>query len=925
MAANKASEGIRLSDYRKPEFTTDHVDLNFDIHDDATYATSVVTYTRTDEGKDANALVLSAQNPNVSEGTQGNEPYILDVMVDGVTLSEGSDYVFDNKAQTLTIPLAPGQKTAQVEIRTRLIPESNTELSGFYKTGPVYCTQCESEGFRRITPFLDRPDVMATYDVRIESDPKIGDVMLSNGNPVVTGTTPSGRKYAQWSDPHPKPSYLFATVSGDLEYIEDYYTTASGRDVTLRIYTEQGQKERARFSMECLIKSMKWDEDVYGREYDLDLFNIVAVDNFTFGAMENKSLNVFAAKYIFADPETETDADFHGVDRVVAHEYFHNWTGNRVTLENWFHIALKEGFTVFRDQEYSADHGNRDLQRIRQVQSLRARQFPADDSPLAFPVLPKEVESITNIYGATTYDKAAELLRMIRTMIGADEFRKASDLYFDRYDGQAVRIENLVQCFEDITGYDFASGQFMNWYHQSGRPRVKATRSYDPAAKELTLTLEQSTPPSADQPKKDPFVIPVKMGLIDPKTGKEVPIELSGDTQKDKGATERTILFDQDKQTFTFKNVPEGAIPSLMREFSAPVDLEDDLGIDELTILMKSDTDGFKRWDAGQKVLKNELLRQYESIDQTGRPAPVSKKIADALKGYLDASVDAGFAAAALSLPSIGDFEGAVDGPVKPDVIGQSVKALNEYITKSLKAELIGAYNRLDQATTAYHYSPAEAGERSLKNTALARLASQKYIDAYIDAQRQYNDADNMTDRMGALSALNKYEGFFRDKAFKAFKDDYKDDIPTMQKWLSLQASRSHESTIDTVRDIMDNEPAFRREIAHNWYALIGAFAANYGEFHREDGSGYDLVAEGVLKADKVNSAIAANLSEKLCDWKKYDGPHRHEMYRAVRVIALTPGISSNLKANVMKALEPEDIAFIEKLNKGPKGKTPRP
>ncbi len=931
MAGTQAPKTLRLSDYRKPEFTTSHVDLNFDIHEDKAFVTSTVTYDRTAEGKGVNALVLSAQNPNTSEGdTSGAEPYIQGIILNGRILNEGTDYVFDNAAQTLTIPLSAKDASAKVEIRTVLKPEKNTELSGFYKAGPVFCTQCESEGFRRITPFLDRPDVMATYDVRIESDASIGDVLLSNGNPMTSGTTATGRHFATWNDPHPKPCYLFALVSGDLEHIEEKYTTASGRDVTLRIYTEQGQKDRARFAMESLIKSMVWDEKVYGREYDLDLFNIVAVSNFTFGAMENKSLNIFAAKYVFADPETETDVNFHGVDRVVAHEYFHNWTGNRVTLENWFHIALKEGFTVFRDQEYSADHGDRDLERIQQVASLRARQFPADDSALAFPVLPKEVESITNIYGATTYDKAAELLRMIRTMIGVADFRRASDLYFDRYDGQAVRIENLVQCFEDVSGFPFRSGQFMNWYHQSGRPRVNATTSYDPATQELTLTLEQSTPPSKDQAVKQPFLIPVRMGLIDLKTGQEIDVDVKGDSAAP--AKEKVLHFSQAKQDFVFKNVPQSAVPSLLRGFSAPVDLTTDLTNAELIGLMTYDTDGFNKWDAVQKVMSAELLRQYAHVQKKGAADTINPDVSNALKTGLQ-GLSPAMAAEFLTLPGIGSLETALGGKaIDPLKLSIAVKETRNQIVDALANELDKAYTVLHDANAPYVFNTQEAGKRSLKNKALTMLAARYGTDdvatnaAQLSAigrgLSQYSSANNMTDRVGALAAAGQFGGQASQDLFDDFKAKYRHDIPTIQKWFTLIA-QGRDAT-DKVRDVLEKDSAFNHSIAHNWHALIGAYAGNYGAFHQASGKGYALVADGVLKADKINSSVAAKLAEPLCNWQKYVPAHADLMVKELRRIAATPGISNNLKANVLKAL-PTDAPAAPAANTPKKGRKRTP
>jgi aminopeptidase N len=906
MATSDQGQTIRLSDYTKPEFTTDHVDLSFEIHEYApAQITSKVVYKRTNEGQGASKLVLDAQNPNVAEGdNSGKEPYIEDVFLGKQRLIPDIDYTFDNEKQKLTIHVDPNQSEFDITIKTLVKPELNTELSGLYQAGGVFCTQCESEGFRRITPFLDRPDVMATYRTEVIADPNTtGDALLSNGNLEKSETLFDGRIKNTWFDPQPKPSYLFALVNGDLEYIEDNYVTMSGRDVTLRIYTEKGQKQRAAFAMERLKVSMEWDEKVYGREYDLDLFNVVAVSNFTFGAMENKSLNIFAAKYIFADPATETDADFFGVDRVVAHEYFHNWTGNRVTLENWFHIALKEGFTVLRDQQYSQDVGDFDLERIDQVSMLRARQFPADDSPLAFPVLPKEVDSITNIYGATTYNKAAEVLRMIRSMIGEKDFRKASDLYFDRHDGQAVRIEDLVQCYEEVSGYPFASGQFMNWYHQSGRPRVNVTREYDAKTKTLKLYFEQDTPPNEDQPHKDPFVIPVRLNFIDTKTGRQVV------------ANDTIVTLTKAKETFEFKNIPDTAVPSLLRSFSAPVDLSTDLSVDEYTALMAFDTDGFNRWDAGQRVMMDEILRQIKYIERYGKPDTISPALIDALKETKSASD--GMRAKLLTLPSVGSIETVLGGKnINPSIVAQATGALQSGIAKGMDQELNDLYVKRHNPGAAYHYDVKDIGERSLKNKALSLLAfgghaGQQVIDTALD---QYDQASHMTDMMGALAALNASSSKQRADAFAAYKAQFVGDITVMQRWFTLQAQQKDaQAAIDTVREIMTNDRSFDPKIAHNWLALIGAFSSNYAAFHKGDGQGYELVADGVLATDQYNSAIAARLSEVLCTWPKYASPHQDKMYQALKRLASTPGISSNVKANVMKGLTKADAAKLQK------------
>lgn len=896
------SDTLRLKDYKKPSFTTDHVELDFKISDDKTIVTSEVQYTRTDEGKGDDYIELDAQNPNIAEGdTNNTEPYIQKVILNGKELSEGQDFTFDNATQKLRIKIDKSAPDAIVKIKTILKPEKNTELSGFYKAGDVYCTQCESEGFRRITPFLDRPDVMASYTVSITSDNPQNDTLLSNGNLISSGQTKDGKFTSKWHDPHKKPAYLFALVNGDLEYIEDHYKTMSGRDVTLRIYTEKGEKERAQFALDRLKVSMEWDEKAYGREYDLDLFNVVVAKNFTFGAMENKSLNIFSPKYIFADPKTETDMDFFNVDRVVAHEYFHNWTGNRVTLENWFHLSLKEGFTVLREHEYSEDVGDPDLERIGQVNTLRARQFPEDDGPLAFPVLPKEVDSITNIYGTTTYEKGAEILRMIRVMIGDEKFREASDLYFNRNDGKAVRIQDLIQCFEDVSGLPFTGPEFMQWYDVAGRPSVKVTKSYDKAKQQLTLKFDQTTPSG------QAFIMPCTFGLIDSKTGKEIEFTVAGAPNK---SSEHTAIISHDVQTVTIDNVPETTIPSLFRGFSAFVSYEANLYEKDLLAIMKHDTDGFNRWDAAQTLFKEELDRAF--VDQMrGDAYKISPKFVNALKSIGDATY--GMQAALLTMPSLAEFENRLQAkPRNPEHVANAYAAVKKQLVRELWVDLSVAddlYHLHLNPTGKYVYGAKEAGERSYKNNALTMLASIGGLDTLLKADKQYKNATNMTDRQAALVALNHFDHSLRDQAFADFKSRFAGDVTTMQKYFTLQAQQKDpDAAIATVRDIMDHEPEFDHQIAHNWYALIGAFSSNYSAFHKSDGSGYELLADAVLKADKINSAIAAKLATKLADWKKYEAPHKDLMLKQLQRLADEPKLSQNLRSNVKKALPASSI-----------------
>lgn len=913
MSANK-TQTIRLKDYKEPEFTTDHVDLDFHIDENETTVISEVQYFRSLEGINRTELVLDAQNPNTHEGdTSGSTPYIEEVYLNGKLLKEGRDYKFDNAAQKLKIEIDEDAADFVVKIKTTLTPEKNTELSGFYKAGDIFCTQCESEGFRRITPFMDRPDVMASYTVHMTATEKQNHVLLSNGNLVQEGKDKNGNYTATWHDPHKKPAYLFALVNGDLEYVQDTFTTKSGNDVDLRIFTEKGQKDRAQFALDRLKIAMKWDEKAYGREYDLDQFNVVAVENFTFGAMENKSLNIFASSFIFADPETETDANFFNVDRVVAHEYFHNWTGDRVTLQNWFHLSLKEGFTVLREHEYSESVGDADIERINQVSTLRAAQFPTDDGPLAFPVLPKEVDSITNIYGTTTYEKGAEILRMIRQVIGDDMFRAASDLYFDTYDGQAVRINDLVKCFEDISGFPFTNDEFMQWYNVAGRPSVKVAQSYDNAKQELTLTFEQTTPSGI------PFVMPAKIALIDSVTGKEVPFEVNGNTAK-----QDTLVLAHDVQSVTLKGVPETAVPSLFRGFSAFADVKTDLSEDQQLTLLAHDTDGFNRWNAAQVLFMNELESSLQA-EKTGQKHSISAKLVKALKNTADASY--GLRAALMGLPSLAEFENRQKGSkVNPQELASAYKNVRNQVTKGLWMDLVVAediYNLHLNPSGDYKFTAEDMGNRAYKNAALAMMTSMRDMSALAKAEKQYKNANNMTDRQSALSALNNFDNSFRDNAFADFKARYAGDVTTMQKYFALQASQSDtENAIATVRDILDNEPEFNHKIAHNWIHLIRSFTGNYDAFHEKNGKGYELVADAVLKCDKINSAIAAKLATKLCEWEKYNAPFGNMMLVQLQRIADMPDISANLRANVEKSL-PETQNICTTVDNKPN--TPKP
>ncbi len=899
MSKNKV---MRLADYRPSAFTVENVYLKFDIYEEHTVCRSFVNYKRnkdsSSDGKTATQLVLDAENPN-PKGT----PFIKSVKVGGLDLAEGTGYTYDEENKKLIIDFDLYSDDMDVEIETYLEPKHNAALTGLYQSDSVIVTQCESQGFRRITPFLDRPDVMAKYEVTITADPKHCPVLMANGNKTQEGTIAnSGRHYAVYEDPWPKPSYLFCTANGKLECVEQPFTTKNKTKVMLRVFTEIGESEKGKHALESLARSMKWDEDVFDCVYDLKDFNVVSVAKFTFGAMENKGLNVFRDSLVLASPETATDGDYQRILDVIGHEYFHNYSGNRVTLANWFNISLKEGLTVMREQMFTAYTTSDALERINTVAGLRATQFVTDDSPLAHPVLPQEVESVENCYTSTIYEKGSEVLRMMKVMMGEEKFIEGVKHYFKTYDGQAVTIEEFKKSMEHVSGLDL-SGQFSLWYTQSGRPRVKAEGVYDAAAKTYTLTLEQRVPPTQDQPVKKNMMIPLDAALVDAQ-GNDMSVTLDGDTKSD-----HQLVLTKSKQTFVFEDVDsEPAIHSLLRGFSAPITLDSGLDEDQLYFQMTNDPDGFNRWDAGQKLMLAELQSMYDQAMATGTVPQPSRRLLTALGQIaMDESLDPALKAKSLSLPSIKELEGTREN-ASPSVISDVFKTMRDTIGIQVASELALMFVHHD-SSDAYSFDYDAVGARSARNLAMnyiAKSPAHMYADeAWV--KRYYDTADNMTNRLAAMAILKDMPGAEREAVFSDFYARFKDDTLTIQKWFSMQAATKDDQVLEILRDVMDSE-IFNWENPGHVGSTVGGFIGNYEQFHRADGAGYDFVADVIIKMDSINPVTAGRYVEALGRWGSYSEDHQKLMIAALEKIAAKPDLSTPVADKVFKSLPKDDV-----------------
>jgi aminopeptidase N len=874
---------IHLKDYTPPSHLIDRVEIDVKFHAEETLVASRL-----------------AIRPNpVSPGKEG--PLELDgeslrlirIAVDGRELAP-DDYSV--KQQKLTIHRPPAGPF-KLEISTMCSPKANTELSGLYLSNGIYCTQCEAEGFRRITYFLDRPDVLARFKVRIEAEKTEAPVLLANGNLIENGEIAgTGRHYAVWEDPFPKPCYLFAMVGGNLAVAEDSFTTMSGRKIALRIYVEPGKEDRCGWAMESIKTAMAWDEQAFGREYDLDIFMVVAVSMFNMGAMENKGLNVFNDKYVLALPESATDIDYSNIEAIIAHEYFHNWTGNRITCRDWFQLCLKEGLTVFRDQEFSSDVRSRAVKRIQDVRTLRAQQFPEDAGPLAHPVRPTSYIEINNFYTATVYEKGAEVVRMMKTLLGESAFRKAMDLYFTRHDGQAATIEDFVQCMSDASGRDLS--QFFRWYEQAGTPALSVKGQWDRRRKTYDLKLSQRIPTTPGQPHKQPQHIPVAIGLVGP-NGHDMTLEL-----EDGELLHGSVLELKSKaKTFRFKNVGSRPVPSVNRGFSSPVKVASDLTQKDLLFLMAHDSDPFNRWEAGQNIGKRLILDAMTKI-RARRTIAEPKLYADALRQTLaDRQLDAQFTALMLNLPSEQDVASDIARNVDPQLIHDGRERLKQQIGRLMRSELLQRWNGT-RITGPYSPDPVSTGKRALRHAALTLLAAADAREGARLAIRHFKDARNMSDEIGALGVLILLEEPERDEALEQFLHRHQDDHLLVDKWFALQAQLATTTAPERVRSLLEH-PKFNWQTPNRIRSLIGTFATfNSVGFNAPDGSGYRLLADVVIRLDKSNPQVAARLAASFRSYKALEGKRRRHAANALKSILEVAGLSRDTYEIVSRSLQ---------------------
>ena len=813
--------------------------------------------------------------------------------LDGRQLGPREHEVTDKE---LVIPHVPAHPFT-IETVTYCNPEANKALMGLYLSRGIYCTQCEAQGFRRITYFIDRPDVLATYTTRIEADRSEAPVLLANGDPLERGTLDGGKRhYAVWKDPHPKPSYLFALVGGNLASYASDFTTASGRKVDLRIYVEPGKEGRCAWAMDSLKRSMRWDEERFGREYDLSVFNVVAVSDFNMGAMENKGLNIFNDALILASPETATDASFSAIERVIAHEYFHNWTGNRITCRDWFQLCLKEGLTVFRDQEFCAEMRSPTVERIRDVRTLKAAQFPEDAGPLAHPVRPSRYIEINNFYTSTVYNKGAELVRMVQTLLGSEGFRKGMDLYFERHDGQAATVEDFVACFEDANGRDLQ--QFMTWYSQAGTPELVCQLKYDQRAKTAELTVEQVLPPTPGEAKKKPLHIPVRLGLLG-SNGQDLPLTLASGERLEDGVIE----VRKRSETFRFRDVPTAPVPSLLRGFSAPVNLTIELSDRDLEFLMANDSDLYNRWQAAQDYATRVMIAGVAGLRDGKRPAKPSAFVAALGVTFCDPQLEPGYRAQFMLLPSENDIARIIGRDVDPLAIHKARDQLRKAIGTRHAAALVDIYREYELKGP-YSPQPEAAGKRALRNAALGYLAARGTAEDIARLAAHFAGARNATDEVSALAMLAEVRSPERDKAFERFYERWKGDHLVIDNWFAYQAASSLPTTLATVKRLT-RHPLFSIKNPNKVRALIGTFAsANPVNFNRADGKGYEFIADRVLEIDAFNPQVAARLLSAFRSWKALEPERRRLAKKALQRISKAKPLSHDVYEIVGRMLE---------------------
>ncbi len=872
---------IRLEDYRPSDWLIDTVDLDIGLHPTKTRIRSLLALRPNPAGQTDAPLVLD-----------GDELVLKTISLDGTPL-DASAYTATPQALTLHAPPRGG---FTLTIETEIDPSANTKLMGLYRSSKVYCTQCEADGFRRITYFLDRPDVMSVYTVRLEAAKAEAPVLLSNGNLVATGEVPgSDRHFAMWHDPHPKPAYLFALVGGALAHVRQDYVTADGHKVELAVYVEPGKAGRAGWALDSLVRCMRWDEQVFGRNYDLDVFNVVAVSDFNMGAMENKGLNIFNDKYVLADPQTATDGDYASIEAIIAHEYFHNWTGNRITCRDWFQLCLKEGLTVFRDQEFSSDERSRPVKRIADVRTLRSTQFSEDAGPLAHPVRPRAYKEINNFYTPTVYEKGAEVIRMLKVLIGDDAFKRGMDLYFERCDGTAATIEEFLACFAESSGQDLS--HFAGWYEQAGTPTIVASGRYDATAQRYTLDLAQSTPPTPGQSEKQPMVLPIKLGLV----GSQGDLPLK--TQSNAYAGDGLVILDGPSLSISFDGIAEPPIPSLLRGFSAPARLELDLSDADLIRQFSADSDSFNRWQALQSIATRALVTAGRPDSGPGALPATAAELGRALDGFLqaDALADPAFAAQVLRLPAPADIAREIGRDVDPDAIFAAHRALSTAIGTTLLPRLPGLRQAL--ATKGpYKADAASAGRRALRNELLGLTALAAPEDGAALCEQQFETGDNLTDRLAAMAAMTLIPGERREQLVTRFAQAYAGEPLVLDKWLMAQALIAEPETLERVKRLMQH-PAFSLGNPNRVRALIGGFAANLTQFNRADGEGYGFVADIVVALDRTNPQVASRLLGSFKSWRMLEPGRRRLAQEALGMVARTPNLSRDVSDIAERAL----------------------
>jgi len=881
-AARQAPKTIYLRDYTPPDYLIEQVELRFELGEESTLVHSRLHVARN------HVPTAGSPRPLVLDGQQLQ---LLGLRLDGAELTPDR---YEVEPERLTLFVVP--ERFELEVLTRICPQDNTSLEGLYQSSGNFCTQCEAEGFRKITYFLDRPDVMAVYTTTLTAAKARYPVLLANGNLIASGELRDGRHWATWRDPFKKPCYLFALVAGHLQRIEDTFTTRSGRQVALHLYVEPQNIDQCGHAMASLKKAMAWDEEVFGREYDLDIYMIVAVGDFNMGAMENKGLNIFNTKYVLARPETATDADYQGIEGVIGHEYFHNWTGNRITCRDWFQLSLKEGLTVFRDQEFSADMNSRAVKRIGDVRVLRSAQFPQDAGPMAHPVRPESFIEINNFYTVTVYSKGAEVVRMLRNLLGKEGFRRGMDRYFERHDGQAVTTDDFVKAMEDANGIDL--GQFRLWYSQAGTPELHVSGDYDPAAQTYTLTVRQSCPPTPGQAHKQPFHIPLAMGLL-AADGHDLPLQLAGEAAP--AGTQRVLALREPEHRFTFVNIAGPPMPSLLRGFSAPVKLLQDCSDTDLMFLLAHDSDEFNRWDAGQTLALRTILRLVEDRRQS-RSWGLSDAFSAAFGQALShPALDPALLDQVLNLP---DETYLAEQMEVVDVDG--IHAARNFVRQALAQRLRDRFLAVYEANHGREYrnDAAAIGRRSLKNRCLDYLMQLEEPFTLELCLRQYRGADNMSDELSALNLLTNRACPERAEALADFYRRWRHDALVLDKWFALQAMSQLPDTLTEVKALL-HHPDFSIKNPNKVRALIGAFCqSNPVHFHAADGSGYGFLAGQVVTLNELNPQIAARMLNPFTRWRKYD-PNRQALMQAeLERIRQTPALSPDVYEIVVKSLE---------------------